>query len=68
MGKKVLTREEYYTQHLLCPRCKSDNVFASNIVLTTSEAKDYADKLNTARCENCGWRGMRNDLTKNENG
>jgi len=62
MGKKVLTRDEYYTQHVLCPKCKSDDVFASNVVIITSEAKDYVDKLNTARCNSCGWRGLRNEL------
>lgn len=64
--KKIITREEYYSHHVVCPNCKSDeDLFASNILLITSVAKDYVDKLNTARCGKCGWKGMRNQLLPN---
>lgn len=60
--KKVVTREEYYAKHMICPSCKTnDKLKASNIYLLTSEAHDFKDNLNNAWCE-CGWRGMRNQL------
>lgn len=61
--KKVVTREEYYSKHTLCPNCKTNtSIKATNIIILTSEARDFKDNLNTAWCLSCGWRGMRNQL------
>lgn len=65
VDKKYITRDMFYANHVLCPKCKTmDNVKASNIYIVRSEARDFVDKLNTAYCENCGWKGQRIDLLK----
>jgi Zn ribbon nucleic-acid-binding protein len=65
MIKQIVTRDEFYANHTLCPKCKTgDKMKASNIYIMTSEARDFKDNLNTAWCENCGWRGKRNELLK----
>lgn len=67
INRKIVTREEYYANHVLCPKCKTmDNVVASPVYIVTSEGKDFKDNVNTARCESCGWKGMRKDLLKPE--
>lgn len=52
-----MTRKEFYDSHTICPNCKSGNLFVSNIVVVTSVGKGFVDKLNSARCTDCGWRG-----------
>lgn len=64
---KILTRDEFYANHVVCPKCKtSDNVMWSNIFIIRSDGKDFIDKLNKAHCRNCEWKGMRIDLLKSE--
>lgn len=59
---RILSREEFNAKHIVCPKCKTTkDVKATDIYLVRSEARDYADNLNTAWCS-CGWRGKRMDL------
>jgi len=62
---KIVTREEYYNNHVVCPKCKTrESVRATNIFLVRSEARDFVDKLNSAICDGCGWKGQVCDLLK----
>jgi hypothetical protein len=63
--KKIVSREEYYANHVLCPKCKTwEKVRVSPVYIITSEGKDFKDNVNTAICDACNWRGMRKDLLK----
>ena len=62
----MITRDQFYASHTICPSCKSGDLFVSNVVIITSEAHDFKDKLNSARCNACNWRGKVIDLLADE--
>lgn len=62
------TREEYYTEHQICPKCISDNIFQTfiNIQPVNGVYDHHFKDRNLANCMSCGWDGVVHDLIQNK--
>jgi hypothetical protein len=58
------TREEYYKEHRVCPKC-GNRTSSTYIGFVFQKGKPYKDE-NICECK-CGWKGIFDDLVRKQN-
>jgi hypothetical protein len=62
--RRQIARDKYYSQHSLCPACRSSSLETTTIGCISANPDEHFDS-NTATCE-CGWSGPIDDLVAHD--
>ena len=62
-----MNKQEWEFKHAACPRCGATNCKTSNIGVPEISG-NFEDKINTAECTECPWKGTVNELVPANSG
>lgn len=57
-----MNKIEWNRHHTNCPNCKGSKVTVTDKAVAVKDEMNYIDDINTAKCDECGWKGMKKQL------